>query len=72
MATLGTAAPSVDAIAKLTNLTEINRLLHETIAKEHATDAELDRQLHKRSDLERSILVLNASTSEVRTRRQPS
>ncbi len=53
-------------ISRLTNLNDINRLLHETIVKERAIDAELDRQLQKRSELERNILVLNAATSEVR------
>jgi hypothetical protein len=67
----GAAAPApFDAavIRKLTNLNEINKLLHETLAKERAVDGELDKMLMKRGDLERSILSLNASTSEVRVR----
>lgn len=63
------AAGAVDNASKLqqlTNLNEINRLLHETIAKERAIEAELDKQLSKRSELERNILLLNATTSEVR------
>lgn len=58
-----------DASAKLhqlTNLNDINRLLHETVARERAIEAELDRQLGRRGELERSILLLNAATSEVR------
>jgi hypothetical protein len=49
----------------LVNLNEINKLLHDTVARERAIDTELDRQLQKRADLERTILALNASTSEV-------
>lgn len=68
-----TSAPALTAqapvdmavIRQLTNLNDINRLLHETIAKERGIDADLDRQLNKRSDIERSILLLNATTSEV-------
>ncbi len=54
------------AIQKLTNLNDINRLLHETIAKERSIEHELDQKLSKRSVLERDILTLNATTSEVR------
>lgn len=52
-------------LASITNLNDCSRLLHETIAKERAIEAELDKQLSKRSDLERNILLLNATTSEV-------
>lgn len=52
-------------IHRLTNLTEINRLLHETVAKERGIDADLDRLLSKRTDLERSFLMLNTPTAEV-------
>eukprot|EP00878_Enallax_costatus_P016453 GHUV01017258.1.p1 GENE.GHUV01017258.1~~GHUV01017258.1.p1 ORF type:complete len:570 (+),score=170.72 GHUV01017258.1:179-1888(+) len=69
MARVGSAAPgAVDSASKLqqlTNLDDINRLLHETIAKERAIEAELDKQLGKRSELERNILLLNATTSEM-------
>jgi len=51
---------------QLTNINDINRLLHETIAKERAIEADLDKQLSRRNDLERNILLLNATTSEVR------
>lgn len=60
-----TAGLDLSVIHKLTNLSEINRLLHETVAKERAVDSELDRLLAKRTDLERSFLLLNNPTSEV-------
>ena len=53
-------------IHRLTNLGDINRLLHETVAKERALDLELDQLLSKRADLERSFLLLNTPTAEVR------
>jgi hypothetical protein len=64
------AAPVVDLalIHRLTNLNEINRILHETIAKERAVDVELDQLLSKRAELERSFLLLNTPTAEVRCR----
>jgi hypothetical protein len=52
-------------LSSLTNLNDINRLLHETIAFERAIEAELDKQLGRKGELERSILQLNATTSEV-------
>lgn len=58
-------ADSASKLQQLTNLNDINRLLHETVAKERAIEAELDKQLSNRSELERSILLINASTSEV-------
>ena len=58
------AALNID-MSRLTNLNDIVKLLHETLAKERAIDAELDKMLMKRGDLERNILSLNASTSEV-------
>ncbi|GAX77377.1 hypothetical protein CEUSTIGMA_g4823.t1 [Chlamydomonas eustigma] len=51
-------------IQKLTNLSDINRILNETLAKERALDVELDQLLSKRADLERSFLLLNAPTAE--------
>jgi len=61
------ANTSVDLalIHRLTNLSDINRLLHETVAKERAIDSELDQLLSKRADLERSFLLLNTPTAEV-------
>lgn len=52
-------------LSSLTNQADINRLLHETIAWERSLEAELDKQLGRRSELERDILQLNAATSEV-------
>jgi hypothetical protein len=61
------AAGSADftQLSSLTNLTDINRLLHETIAWERSIEADLDKQLGRRTELERDILQLNAATSEV-------
>lgn len=64
------AAPDIQKqLTSLTNLNDINRLLHETIARERGIEADLDRQLSRRNDLERNILLLNATTSEVRRQR---
>lgn len=65
--TVSTAAGASDRgqLNSLTNLNDINRLLHETIACERSIEADLDKQLGKRTDLEREILQLNAATSEV-------
>jgi hypothetical protein len=56
----------VALIHKLTNLNDINRLLHEVLQKERTVDNELDRLLSKRGELERNFLLLNAPTTEVR------
>ena len=55
----------MEVIHRLTVLTDINRVLHETIAKERSIDADLDRLLLKRMELERSFLSLNTPTAEV-------
>lgn len=59
--------PAVDihAVSKLTNLNDINRMLHEVLAKERVIDTELDKHLARREELEKQILQLHASTSEV-------
>lgn len=44
---------------------DINRLLNETAAKERAIDEELEELFTHRSQLERSVSSLNASTSQV-------
>jgi hypothetical protein len=62
--TVSIAAGAGD-FASLTNLNDINRLLHETIAWERSIESDLDKQLGKRTELERDILQLNAATSEV-------
>ncbi|WIA35384.1 hypothetical protein OEZ86_003832 [Tetradesmus obliquus] len=61
----GDTTVSSKQLASITNLNDCSRLLHETIAKERAIEAELDKQLSKRNDLERNILLLNATTSEM-------
>jgi len=65
--TVSIAAGSADwnQLSSLTNLNDINRLLHETIAWERSIEADLDKQLGRRTELERDILQLNAATSEV-------
>lgn len=58
-------AVDINLIHRLTNLNEINRILHETMARERNIDSELDKLLSKRADLERSFLLLNTPTAEV-------
>ena len=67
------AAParfSVEAlqqVSKLTSVQDINRLLNETAAKERGIDEELEQLLNQRSQLERSVSSLHATTSQVST-----
>lgn len=56
----------LSALASLTAPADVVRLLHEVVAHERAIEADLDRQLERRGELERSLLLLNASTTEVR------
>lgn len=58
-------ASDVAVIHKLTSLADVNRMLHESLAKERTIDSDLDRLLSKRVELERSFLLLNAPTVEV-------
>lgn len=60
------AAVDLAAITKLTNLNDIHKLLHETLAKEISVDADLNKLLGKRVDLEHGVLQLNVATREVR------
>ena len=62
---MSSAAVDLGLIHRLTNLADINRILHETIAKERSLDVELDQLLSKRAEIERSFLLLNAPTAEV-------
>lgn len=66
MSAVAQATPSIDlsVISKLTNLNEINRLLHETLAKERTVQNNLDQLLTRRGEVERNVLVLNATSSE--------
>lgn len=70
MAAVASAPGPVDLaqIQRLTNIADVTRLLHETVVRERAIDAELDRQLSKRTDLERNFLLLNTPTAEARPR----
>jgi len=49
----------------LTNLNDINRLLHEVVARERAIDSELEQQLGRRGEIERSLQLTSSSTAEV-------
>ena len=60
------AAADLSVVKQLVNFNDINKLLHETVARERAIDADLDKQLGRRAELEKQILMLNATTSEVR------
>lgn len=59
------SAIDLNLIYKLTNVSDATKLLHETVSRERAIDQDLDRQLSKRSDLERNFLLLNTPTAEV-------
>ncbi|EFJ43661.1 component of oligomeric golgi complex 4 [Volvox carteri f. nagariensis] len=61
---MATLAIDLNLIYKLTNVSDVTKLLHETVARERAIDQDLDRQLSKRSDLERNFLLLNTPTAE--------
>ena len=53
------------SIQRLTNLSDVNRALHETIARERNIEQELEQLLSKRADIENSFLRLHANASEV-------
>ena len=52
------------AVAQLTNLNDINRLLQETLGRERAVDLELEGLLAKRGDIEGRLGALQSSTTE--------
>ena len=58
--------PDFRAIEQLTSLTDISRLLHETLATERGLEAELDQLLSRRGELEQSLLALHDESREVR------
>lgn len=62
------AALDLAAVRQLTNLNEVNRLLHDANAKERAINAELELLLGKRGELEDGLLVLHQSTAEASSR----
>lgn len=55
----------IRAVEQLTSLTDISRLLHETLATERGLEAELDQLLSRRGDMEQSLLALHAGSKEV-------
>lgn len=55
----------IRAVEQLTSLTDISRLLHETLATERGLEAELDQLLSRRGDLEQNLLALHAGSREV-------
>lgn len=56
---------SEEAALSLTNINDINRFLHETVAKERSIDAEMEQLLTRRTEVEKSILSLHSASSEV-------
>ncbi len=63
--TAANTAFSEEAALSLTNINDINRFLHETVAKERSIDAELEQLLTRRTEVEKSILALHTASSEV-------
>jgi hypothetical protein len=62
-----TLAPlDFSAVRRLTNLNDINRALHETVARERSMEAELELLLSRRGEIERSFLDLHDSAAEVK------
>ena len=53
------------ALSKLTNLAEINQLLHETYLRERVLEADLEELQLKRADVEGNLATLHAATIEV-------
>lgn len=65
-AQINTSTVDLQQLKKLSNINDINRLLHETLAKERNIDLELEKVLAKRNVVERSLADLQGGTSEVR------
>jgi conserved oligomeric Golgi complex subunit 4 len=63
---LSTSHVDLHQLRKLSNLNDINRLLHETLTKERNIDGELEKLLAKRSVIEGSLAALHSGTAEVR------
>lgn len=53
------------SVKRLTNLNDINRALHETVALERSIEAELEQLLSKRADIEKGFITLHDSASDV-------
>lgn len=60
------------SVRRLTNLNDINRALHETVARERSIEAELEMFLSKRGDIEKMFSNLHDAAAEVILRRQPT
>ena len=58
----------ISVVENLTSLSDISRLLHITLAKERGLEAELDRLLHRRRELEKGLLDLHVGSREVKLR----
>ena len=56
----------VSAVECLTSLSDISRILHETLAKERSLEAELDQLLNRRGEIEKGLIALHAGSREVR------
>ncbi|DBA99835.1 TPA: Golgi transport complex subunit 4, variant 2 [Trebouxia sp. C0004] len=54
----------ISAVTKLTSLSDISRLLQDTLAIERGLEAELDQLLHRRGELEKGLLDLHAGSRE--------
>ncbi|KAF8060573.1 COG4 [Scenedesmus sp. PABB004] len=54
-----------EKLAALTSAADVHRLLHETVARERAIEAALDKQLARRGELQRAVAGLQAGTAEV-------
>ncbi|KAK9819498.1 hypothetical protein WJX81_007056 [Elliptochloris bilobata] len=59
------ASSDLALLRALTNVADINRLLHDTLAKERAVDQELEQLLGKRVQVEQGLLGLRGSTAEL-------
>ena len=55
----------VSSVEKLSSLSDISRLLHETLAQERGIEAELDHLLNRRGELEQTLVTLHADSTEV-------
>ena len=53
------------ALSKLSSLTEIIQLLHETYLRERVLEADLEELQLKRADVEGNLATLHAATIEV-------
>jgi len=59
-----------NSVKRLTNLNDITRALHETVARERSIKAELEQLLLKRTEIEKGFVNLRESASDVRPKLQ--